>query len=869
MISLKESISKLSIKFWPRRLSFQLAIIISLLLAISMASFSFNSLQDEVDNITSYMKLQAGVLAKNIAVTGADHLLRRDYTAIEEMLLRSMEFPGVTGIKMSDMNGKLLGDVIRIKGSEVETRYGQENLHLPLNSTQTIKFDNQEMIVMQPIILGELLGWVRVTYSLDIITETQKRVIKNNIFVGLVIIILTIVLLLYFLRRPTNTVERYTDFANNLNNIKGSHVYVSNGSIELEHLGNALNSASTNLYEQDLAVKTAMQELELLAAFPEMNPNIVLSMNVKGEVQYLNPYGENLVEEINVSLSNFKVLLPENYQEIIDKCLNDGDTAQAIESVYMGRTFLWTFAPVVTQEVVHGYALEITQRKMAEEQIHVAQVDKTIAEAANVAKSSFLANMSHEIRTPLTAIIGFSESLLDSSQSMSERVDSINTVVRSGKHLLQIINDILDISKVEAEKLQLEKIEVSPFELINDVHSLVSLVSQEKGLFFNIKYEFPLPDKINTDPVRFKQIIINLCTNAVKFTEKGGVDIIVSCDLDNNLFFVKVADTGIGLSEKQMSNIFDPFTQADVSTTRQYGGTGLGLHLSQQLAGKLGGDITVESTVGKGSTFCASVLMGELLHTKMLLSMPHIELTSPQSIVEYRDSKLSGKVLLTEDNIDNQRLVSMYLKKLGADVTVANNGKEAIDYTEKDQFDLILMDVQMPVMNGIDATKYLRENGYKKPIVALTANAMKEDVDTCLEAGCDDFIQKPIIQQQFINNVSRYLNKVETSEDIAGPITSTILIEEPDLIDLVERFISKLPQMIISINESYNEKDWVKLRQNIHDLKGTSGNYGFDKLYRAAQAIEFELIKDNPQGIAFEISKLDDLNDRIAAGFKK
>lgn len=869
MISLKESISKLSIKFWPRRLSFQLAIIISLLLAISMASFSFNSLQDEVDNITSYMKLQAGVLAKNIAVTGADHLLRRDYTAIEEMLLRSMEFPGVTGIKMSDMNGKLLGDVIRIKGSEVETRYGQENLHLPLNSTQTIKFDNQEMIVMQPIILGELLGWVRVTYSLDIITETQKRVIKNNIFVGLVIIILTIVLLLYFLRRPTNTVERYTDFANNLNNIKGSHVYVSNGSIELEHLGNVLNSASTNLYEQDLAVKTAMQELELLAAFPEMNPNIVLSMNVKGEVQYLNPYGENLVEEINVSLSNFKVLLPENYQEIIDKCLNDGDTAQAIESVYMGRSFLWTFAPVVTQEVVHGYALEITQRKMAEEQIHVAQVDKTIAEAANVAKSSFLANMSHEIRTPLTAIIGFSESLLDSSQSMSERVDSINTVVRSGKHLLQIINDILDISKVEAEKLQLEKIEVSPFELINDVHSLVSLVSQEKGLFFNIKYEFPLPDKINTDPVRFKQIIINLCTNAVKFTEKGGVDIIVSCDLDNNLFFVKVADTGIGLSEKQMSNIFDPFTQADVSTTRQYGGTGLGLHLSQQLAGKLGGDITVESTVGKGSTFCASVSMGELLHTKMLLSMPHIELTSPQSIVEYRDSKLSGKVLLTEDNIDNQRLVSMYLKKLGADVTVANNGKEAIDYTEKDQFDLILMDVQMPVMNGIDATKYLRENGYKKPIVALTANAMKEDVDTCLEAGCNDFIQKPIIQQQFINNVSRYLNKVETSEDIAGPITSTILIEEPDLIDLVERFISKLPQMIISINESYNEKDWVKLRQNIHDLKGTSGNYGFDKLYRAAQAIEFELIKDNPQGIAFEISKLDDLNDRIAAGFKK
>jgi len=854
---------------WPRRLSLQLALFISFLFIISMTTFSLLGLQDEVENITSYMQLQAKVLAKNISATGADHLLRRDYTAIEELLFRAMEFPEVLSIKLSDMNGKLLGDIYRVKGQQAEARYGQKILSLPTNKNPSIEFNDETMVVMQPVILGELLGWVRITYSLDNIKETQSRVIRNNVLIGLVIIMFTVVLLLSYLRRSTNTIERYTDFADDLNKTKGSSVLVSKNSVELENLGNALNSASTNIYEQDLAIKTAMLELERLAAFPEMNPNIVLSMDTKGNVQYLNPYGEALLKELNIQQENMNELLPDNYQEIIDNCLSNDETAQAIESMYKEYTFLWTFSPVVNQGVVHGYALEITQRKMAEEQIHTAQVEKTVAEAANIAKSSFLANMSHEIRTPLTAIIGFSESLLDTSQSMSERVESINTVVRSGKHLLQIINDILDLSKVEAEKLDLEHLIVSPFELLHDVHSLVSLMSQEKGLFFNIEYDFPIPEFITTDPVRLKQIIINLCTNAVKFTDKGGVNIKVSCDFTSNLLFVEVEDSGIGLKEEQISTIFNPFTQADSSTSRKYGGTGLGLNLSKQLAEKLGGDITVKSTEGKGSRFCASVSMGDIKNSKLLRTLPEVKEASSQSVIEYHSTKLSGRVLLTEDNIDNQRLVSMYLRKLGADVTIANNGKEAIEQVDKAEFDLILMDMQMPVMNGVDATKYLREHDYTKPIVALTANAMKEDIDTCYEAGCDDFIQKPIIQQQFINNVSRYLHRVEIKDDVGGPITSTVLIEEPDLIDLVERFVSKLPQIILKINESYTKEDWVELRQNIHDLKGTSGNYGFDKLYRASQAIEFELIKENQQGIGFEISKLDKLNKRIVAGLKE
>ena len=853
-------------KFSPRKLNHQLALFVSLLLMLAMLVFTMLSLEDEIHNITSYMKLQARVLAKNIAVTGAGHLLRRDYTSIEQLLFRSSGFPGVLSIQLTDARGKLLGDVISMKNQKPVARYGQPPLALPAGKDPVLSINNDSMIIWQPVLLGEILGWVKITYSLDNIKAVQARVFKNSIFIGVVIILLTGLLLLGYLRRLTAAVERYTDFADNLDEIKGKHVEVSNNSVELEHLGKALNGASNNLYEQSLAIKTAMIELERLAAFPEMNPNIVLSMNKKGNVQYLNPYGENLLQELHLTQDIMNVLLPENYQSIINKCLNNNETVHAVESNYNDRIFLWTFAPVINQDVVHGYALEITLRKKAEKEMLAAQIEKSAAEAANVAKSAFLANMSHEIRTPLTAIIGFSESLLDASQSMTERVDSINTVIRSGKHLLQIINDILDISKVEAEKLEVEHLQVSPFEILNDVQSLISLVAQEKGLDFNIEYDFPLPATIITDPVRLKQIIINLCSNAIKFTAKGGVCIKVFCDLDTEIFHLEVMDSGIGLTGEQISRIFDPFTQADSSTTRQYGGTGLGLHLSKKLAEKLGGDITVESTPGEGSCFKVSIASGPVDKANLCFSVPKLQAPDVQPILGRDGVTLKGRVLLTEDNIDNQRLISMYLKKLGADVTIANNGQEAIDIVRDNEFDLILMDMQMPVMNGIDATIFLRNQGYSKPVIALTANAMKEDVDACYKAGCDNFIQKPVIQHQFMKVISDYLQPATVTDEQTSPIVSSLLAEEPDMIDLVERFVARLPVFIEKINLNYEKKDWDELRRNIHELKGTSGNFGFDELYKLVQNIEFELIKENYQSVGYFIKNMMNMNQRIKDG---
>ena len=522
-------------------------------------------------------------------------------------------------------------------------------------------------------------------------------------------------------------------------------------------------------------------------------------------------------------------------------------------------------------ENIHQQVTEL-QKAHNELEQRVAERTEELAEArdiaiqANKSKSIFLANMSHEIRTPLTAIIGFSESLLDTSQTMSERVASINTVIKSGKHLLQIINDILDLSKIEADKLEFEHLDVSPFELFYDVSSLISLLAEEKGLFFEIDYDYPLPVTINTDPVRYKQIIINLCNNAIKFTHKGGVRVKVSCDIEKEIFEVKIIDTGIGLKDKQITKIFEPFTQADTSTTRQFGGTGLGLHLSKQLAKHLGGSIKVESTLDVGSCFTLTVATGKIDHSSLVTSLPDIEQRKSELSFDAINQAVEGSVLLAEDNIDNQRLVSIYLKKVGADITLANNGKEAFEHASQKDFDLILMDIQMPILNGLDATKKLRNLGYTKPIVALTANAMKEDVDDCLNAGFSDFIAKPINQRQFIDCILAYLKPTESQSNTDAPIVSSLLSEEPELYELINRFISQLPKKIETIKTNYAGKNWDDLRQNVHDLKGVSGNYGFNELFKTVQSMEFEILKENYTGIGKKIDEIERLRQRIDAG---
>ena len=318
------------------------------------------------------------------------------------------------------------------------------------------------------------------------------------------------------------------------------------------------------------------------------------------------------------------------------------------------------------------------------------------AEQANKAKDEFLANMSHEIRTPMTAILGFADALLDDGLRASERLEAVQTIRRNGDHLLEIINDILDRSKIEAGKLEVERVCCSPIKLVRDTKSLMAVRAESKQLSLELEFVGPIPETIHTEPTRLRQILINLIGNAVKFTHEGSVRVVthlVDKDTPTPKTRFCVIDTGVGMTAEQVANLFQPFIQADASTTRKFGGTGLGLAISKRLVEMLGGDITLESKRGEGSEFCVTIQAGPLHGVKMIdqasMSVEPTALDSKGAAglsprgaaqAEARGSPtLDYRILLAEDCVDNQRLISLVLKKAGADLTVVANGREAVD----------------------------------------------------------------------------------------------------------------------------------------------------------------------------------------------
>jgi len=382
---------------------------------------------------------------------------------------------------------------------------------------------------------------------------------------------------------------------------------------------------------------------------------------------------------------------------------------------------------------------------------------KLDAEQANQSKSIFLANMSHEIRTPLTSIVGFSETLLDPELNKEEKHKSISTVIQCSHHLMQIINDILDLSKIEVGKLSIESVSVDLFRLLHEITPLADMQAREKGLQFSIQYELPLPTHIISDSLRIRQILFNLVNNAIKFTEHGHIKILVRCDPENEIIYFDVIDTGIGLTKDQQQKLFVSFSQADISTTRKYGGTGLGLHLSMLLAKKLGGNIKLESVKGVGSKFTTSIATGELNSATFTSTAPNYEYKNIANKPYLVKNKHSGNVLLVDDSKNNQDLISYYLRKLGANISIADNGLKAVDMAMASHFDLILMDIQMPIMNGIEATKELRKRSYSGAIVVLSANAFQSDIEEYYEAGCNGYLKKPIDTEKFTELVTTYL----------------------------------------------------------------------------------------------------------------
>lgn len=456
------------------------------------------------------------------------------------------------------------------------------------------------------------------------------------------------------------------------------------------------------------------------------------------------------------------------------------------------RSFIVVVCPIKASGLRPRFSflmLDQTERKQAEESLkrHAEELAHTTAmlekqslalvearqaaDEACEAKSNFLANMSHEIRTPMTAVVGYADLLAETGRSDEQRKEWVGVIRRNARHLLEVINDILDLSKIEAGKMAVQSISCDAGQIASDVVAMLQPRAQQKNIALTLDIDGPLPRDMGSDPLRLRQILVNLIGNAIKFTEVGEVAVRISCDPpapsdvagSMGTLHIAVRDTGIGITRDQLARLFKPFSQADESTSRRFGGSGLGLAISQRLAKLLGGELTARSEPNMGSTFTFSLPVqspsSERSHSG--------EAASPMLYGQTEMVQLHGRILVAEDAPDTQRLLNIVLGGAGAEVIIANDGREAVQAAMAQRFDLILMDMQMPRVDGYAATRELRRSGIKIPIIALTGHAMGGDRERSLAAGCDEYLTKPIDVPALLARVARHLAPVGERAQVA------------------------------------------------------------------------------------------------------
>ncbi len=620
---------------------------------------------------------------------------------------------------------------------------------------------------------------------------------------------------------------------------------------------------------------------------------------------------DNVIVEINDYLCRF---VGKSREEIIGKRIEDIHQGKVLEGI-LGRIAHFRRSPDCEPYVIQkpiGPAEVILRmqpiyrgREYDGVLLNVIDVTELVrarrkAEDASVAKSSFLANMSHEIRTPMTAILGFAEIVENSleccdvcpkHQGCATRIqnqENIQIIHRNGEHLLELINGILDLSKIEAGKMETEHIACCPVQLVEEAASLVRPKAIEKGLSLDVRHDWPLPETILSDPVRIRQILVNLAANAVKFTDKGSVTITVRCRTDappgRTRIDFDVTDTGVGVTDEQLGRIFQPFTQADSSMTRKYGGTGLGLAISKKLAQVMDGDITAKSRPGEGSTFSFTLEAALPQHARMLDSLEDV---APRACHAARPNlsqsvRLRGRILLAEDGPDNQLLISTILRKAGAHVELAANGREAYDKAMAAMsagacYDAILMDMQMPEMDGYEATRQLRLKGYAAPIIALTAHAMASDRAKCLAAGCDEYATKPVDRLGLLNMLARLMGSAQAEPQQAPPASQPAqqaadeaiqsqFAADPDMTEVIDAFVARLPAAIAAMSEALGNNCFEELRRLAHQLKGSGGGYGYPSLTDQALRLEQAAKADDVEAARLAITELQETIRAAIAG---
>ncbi len=553
------------------------------------------------------------------------------------------------------------------------------------------------------------------------------------------------------------------------------------------------------------------------------------------------------------------------------------------------RSFSVNCSPVLGHDGKYrGALVSFEDVTVIESQKAELERSRAAAEAASQAKSSFLANMSHEIRTPMNAILGFTDVLRRGlASSEHEQLRYLDTIHSSGEHLLNLLNDILDLSKVEAGRFEVEQIACRPHEVIREVLAIMAARANEKNLTLRFETPEPLPETIQSDPMRLRQIVTNLVGNAIKFTKTGGVSVVARCEVREQepRLIVDVVDTGCGIPAESLAKVFDPFTQADSSTTRKFGGTGLGLTISRRFAEAMRGSLTVDSELGVGSCFTLTIPTGPIDGVRRLTAIEFERQSQTASLARTQRGirrLRAADVLVVDDGEANRQLITLVLTRAGLRVTTAENGQVAVDRCTQQKFDVILMDMQMPVLDGYQATRILRNRGVTEPIVALTGNAMKGDEEKCKVAGCSHFISKPVNLDRLMELLSDLLGEGEPLEPtvtqmlsvttnaqptgdsptIKPRLISSLPLDDDEFRSIVIGFVDKLHEQWQLIEQASRSKDWQRLHELTHWLKGAAGTVGFPQLTEPARLVEQLAKSQSETGLAEAIK---DLGEWVAA----
>lgn len=760
-------------RWLPRSLERQLMLLMAACLTASILTYGAYTAKHQTDLARQTITAQMMALAQNLATVNVYFMVNNDLTSIENIAIQTATVPGIFSVLVTDIAGKPISEVVN-KNGQWSPRFSIAKVPVPTRVTPVTQTELQDahasmrdflagsagkISAWHPVLTaGSHLGWVRVSYRLDGFTQTAIDIWTQALLVIVLAIGVTLGLLALLLRRPMRDLSRATVFAGALDHALGAKMAVSHDTAEIEALGHALNVVSERLFGQHKDLNNQKFALDQHC--------IVSITDSAGRITYANERFSQISGYSYAELmgQDHRMLKSEQHSaQFFSELWHTISSGQVWHGEIKNRSkqgqSYWVDATIVPLMDAHGLPqqyiairTDITATKTLELSLQEA---KTAAEAANQAKSEFLANMSHEIRTPMNGVIGMTELALHSALDAQQR-NYLETVKSSAQSLMVILNEILDFSKIEAGQLVMERVAFNLPQLVTQTLTSIQVRAAQKGLQFTCEIPADLPEPLLGDPGRLRQVLTNLCDNALKFTAQGALAVRLRWRGEASSGYevqFSVQDTGVGIAPDKQQLIFAAFSQADASTTRKFGGTGLGLAICARLSALMGGRIWVESQVGLGSTFHFTVRLERA--ATLLVDSAKAVLPEPPT-----PARQSLRILLVEDHPINQLLAATLLKRWGHTVVLAENGQQAVDLFPTATWDVVLMDMQMPLMGGLQASACIRAleppEGRRTPIIAVTANAMEADREACLAAGMDAHLSKPIDATRLRELLLRY-----------------------------------------------------------------------------------------------------------------